>query len=87
MLCNVQVQSAGLAFRTQLVPKSFLTQPTAIRDYYKYIFGYTQGQLQNGINSKGKQHCPNHWLLLIMQFQTLIITIKKLSNLIGYQLP
>ena len=34
----------------------------------------TQGQLQNGINSQGKQHCPIHWLLLKMQFQTFINT-------------
>ena len=34
----------------------------------------TQGQLQNGINSQGKQHCLIHCLYLKTQFQTFINT-------------
>ena len=60
-----------LATRTQLVPQSTLThsrQPLGITT----SIPFTQGQLQNGTNSQGIQHCPIHSLLLKMQFKHLL---------------
>lgn len=62
-----------LAIRAQHAPKSALTHsrhPLGITTSTRS----TQGQLQNGIQSQEKQHCPIHWQLLKIQIQTFIIT-------------
>ena len=62
-----------LVISAQRAPKSALThsrQPLGITTSTRS----TQGQLQNGIQSQEKQHCPIHWQLLKMQMQTFIIT-------------
>ena len=70
---DAKLQSAGLAIRTQLAPKSFLThsqQPLEITT----SIPSTQGQLQSRINSQRETALFKSLAqLLIMQFQTFII--------------
>ena len=74
---DAKLQSAGHSYSIRSVEYCTLTHSQQPLGITTSILS-TQGQLQNGTNSQGIWHCPIHWLLLKMQFQTFINTVITL---------
>ena len=81
---DAKLQSAGHSYSTLSIEYCTLTHSQQPLGITTSILS-TQGQLQNGTNSQGIWHCPIHWLLLKMQFQTFIntfITLRLFQSLL-----